>query len=74
MSKKRTLNELRQVKTFGYRPPNSNQDSNECKPLTEIEKMVKNTPNDMELGAKIRYYMKCNETGVEFIWDDFFSA
>jgi hypothetical protein len=74
MSKKRTLNELRQVKTFGYRPPISHNEKKTCEPLNEIEKMVENTPNDMELGAKIRHYMKCEENGVEFTWDEFWSA
>jgi hypothetical protein len=74
MSKKRTLNELRQVKTFGYRPPINHDEKKACEPLNEIEKMVENTPNDMELGAKIRHYMKCEENGVEFTWDEFWSA
>tara|TARA_R100001594_G_scaffold33980_1_gene62769 strand:- start:1514 stop:1738 length:225 start_codon:yes stop_codon:yes gene_type:complete len=74
MSKQRTLNELRQVKTYGYRPPTSHGEKNACEPLNEIEKMVKVTPNDQELGAKIRHYMKCNEEGVKFTWDEFWSA
>ena len=74
MSKKRTLNELRQVKTFGYRPPLSHNDEEACQPLNEIKKMVKNTQNDMELGAKIRHYMMCEEKGVDFTWSEFWTA
>ena len=45
-----------------------------CEPLNEIEKIVENTPNDMELGAKIRHYMECEENGVKFTWDEFWTA
>ena len=42
--KKRSLDELRQVKTYGYTPPEQEQ----------IKSLISVTPNDMELGEKVR--------------------
>jgi len=39
-SKKRTLNELRQVKTYGYRPPSPSREKNK-KEIKSLENEVK---------------------------------
>ena len=64
MTKKRTLNELRQSKPFGYRPPNSyfvedvpNFDNR------HIQDLIKKFPNDYDLGREIRkYYIELTHT------------
>tara|TARA_R110000765_G_scaffold63178_1_gene122817 strand:+ start:288 stop:641 length:354 start_codon:yes stop_codon:yes gene_type:complete len=53
-SKKRTINELRQVKTYGYTPPLQKNKKQKSISIEKIKSLVSTTPNDMELGEKIR--------------------
>ena len=53
-SKKRSLDELRQVKTYGYTPPTQKGTQRESVTIEKIKSLVSVTPNDMELGEKIR--------------------
>ena len=57
-SKKRTLDELRQVKTYGYTEPSVVGNTQPKYPraisIENIKSLVSVTPNDMELGEKIR--------------------
>lgn len=50
--KKRTLNEIRQEKEFGYTPPTKN--TLKTKDNLEIKNLIKKYPNDFELGKAIR--------------------
>jgi hypothetical protein len=62
MPKKRTLNELRQNKDFGYKPPI--QESETVKDYYRkvkfdsqyIVDLIKKFPNDQDLGAEIKKY------------------
>ena len=59
MTKKRTLNELRQSKTFGYQPPKSHFKLVEDAPKFDnryICDLIKEFPNDTDLGSEIRKY------------------
>lgn len=55
MAKKRTLNELRQEKEFGY--TQSNHKEKLITTIEEITEMVKNHPNDTDLGSVVRNYI-----------------
>jgi len=50
MVKKRTLNELRQEKTYGYTNPEQ--------PRPTITELINKYPNDTELGKQIRKLWK----------------
>ena len=54
--KKRTLNELRQEKEFGYKQPltKNNKINGQVTPYDKIINLVKESPNDSDLGRKIR--------------------
>ena len=58
--KKRTLNELRQEKEFGYKEP-SREKLNSKKDLqtiySDIKSLVIKYPNDCELGKNFRRYL-----------------
>tara|TARA_R110000787_G_scaffold54099_1_gene126122 strand:+ start:710 stop:1057 length:348 start_codon:yes stop_codon:yes gene_type:complete len=54
MTKKRTLDELRQNKTYGYRPPLQEDKNQQSVSIEKIKSLVSVIPNDMELGQKIR--------------------
>jgi hypothetical protein len=59
MTKKRTLNELRQSKPFGYQPPKSHFNFVEDTPNLDnsyIQDLIKKFPNDYDLGREIRKY------------------
>tara|TARA_R110000824_G_scaffold69480_1_gene178984 strand:+ start:177 stop:521 length:345 start_codon:yes stop_codon:yes gene_type:complete len=53
MAKKRTIDELRQVKTYGYVSPPEHT-KKERVTIEKIKSLVSVTPNDMELGEKVR--------------------
>jgi len=67
MTKKRTLDELRQVKTYGYTEPQSivNTTTTPKYPraisIENIKSIVSVTPNDAELGEKIRKLFVVNQ-------------
>jgi len=50
MTKKRTLNELRQEKTYGYKNPQP--------PKPTVKELINKYPNDEELGKQIRKLWK----------------
>tara|TARA_R110002167_G_scaffold262010_1_gene468703 strand:+ start:357 stop:716 length:360 start_codon:yes stop_codon:yes gene_type:complete len=52
--KKRSLDELRQVKTYGYTPPEQEHKHKESVSIEKIKSLISVTPNDMELGEKVR--------------------
>lgn len=54
--KKRTLNELRQEKEFGYKQPltKGNKINGRVTPYDKIINLVKESPNDGDLGRKVR--------------------
>jgi|TARA_R110000787_G_scaffold40097_1_gene99933 hypothetical protein len=54
MTKKRTINELRQVKTYGYTSSSQETTNRESVTIEKIKSLVSVTPNDTELGEKIR--------------------
>jgi hypothetical protein len=54
--KKRTLNELRQEKEFGYKTPTNNNKTLTIDTELIID-MVKTFPNDTDLGKNIRNYL-----------------
>ncbi len=54
--KKRTLNELRQEKEFGYKTP-TNINKTPTIDTELITDMVKTFPNDADLGKNIRNYL-----------------
>ena len=62
MPKKRTLNELRQNKDFGYRPPiQENETINNYYGKVNFDPqylvdLIKNFPNDYDLGSEFRKY------------------
>jgi hypothetical protein len=66
-SKKRTLDELRQVKTYGYTQPEDIGDMTtptkypRAISVENIKSIVSVTPNDMELGEKIRKLFFVNQ-------------
>lgn len=60
--KKRTINEIRQVKDTNYIPPLSHtniiNENVEIDP-THVVELIKNFPNDYDLGHELRtYYLK----------------
>ena len=69
--KKRTLNELRQSKPFGYKPPKSH--FNFVKGTVKFDShyitdLIKKHPNDADLGGELRKYyihLKNNEIKKE---------
>jgi hypothetical protein len=67
MTKKRTLNELRQVKEYGAGTAHTaNQTSETLKyprvlSVERIKSLVDTTPNDMELGKKVRQLFFTNQ-------------
>jgi hypothetical protein len=61
--KKRTINEIRQVKDTNYIPPLSYDAAKKEKNVeidpTHVEELIKNFPNDYDLGHELRtYYLK----------------
>lgn len=57
-NKKRTLNELRQEKEYGYRQPETKITTTNYREAYEhIQELVKKYPNDYECGGKIRSYL-----------------
>ena len=54
--KQRSLNELRQEKEFGYKHPSVQNKKINVDPQ-HIINLVRETPNDMELGKKVRGYL-----------------
>ncbi len=58
-TKKRTLNELRQSKPFGYKPPKSHFEFVEGSIKFDnyyITDLIKKYPNDSDLGKELRKY------------------
>lgn len=57
--KKRTINEIRQVKDTNYTPPlshtNIRNENAEIDPI-HVEELIKNFSNDYDLGHEIRSY------------------
>ena len=60
-SKKRTLNELRQVKTYGYRPPSPSREKN--------KKEIKSLENEVKIEKK--QYICIMETKEKSNWDTY---
>ncbi len=59
MTKKRTLNELRQSKTFGYKRPVSHFKNVDNSPKVDpryICELCEKFPNDYDLGNEVRKY------------------
>jgi len=58
--KKRTINEIRQVKDTNYIPPLSHDDAKKEKNVEidpiHVEELIKNFSNDYDLGHEIRSY------------------
>jgi hypothetical protein len=54
--KQRSLNELRQEKEFGYKHPSVKKKKINVDPQ-HIINLVIETPNDMDLGKKVRGYL-----------------
>lgn len=54
--KQRSLNELRQEKEFGYKPPVVQKKEINVDSKVIIE-LVKKYPNDMDLGKEVRNYL-----------------
>ena len=59
--KKRTLNELRQVKTYGYRPPSPSREKN--------KKEIKSLENEVKIEKK--QYICIMETKEKSNWDTY---
>ena len=59
-SKERTMDELRQVKTYGYTTPKTKVDNEYYRKVNfdpqYIVDLIRKLPNDGELGKKIRKY------------------
>lgn len=58
--KQRTLEELRQEKEFGYKPPVSHTErlkTNTNEVYEAIQEFAKQNPNDYDLGRKVRSYL-----------------
>jgi hypothetical protein len=59
MAKKRTLNELRQSKSFGYRQPTSHFKIVDNEPNLDVNyicELCKKFPNNYDLGNEVRKY------------------
>jgi len=60
MSKERTIDELRQVKTYGYTTPKTKVDNEYYRKVNfdpqYIVDLIRELPNDGELGKEIRNY------------------
>lgn len=59
-SKKRTINELRQVKSFGYTPPKTKIVNDFYRKVNfdcqHVVNLIKEYPNETELGREIKNY------------------
>ena len=61
MPKKRTLNEYRQSKDFGYKPPKNHKVVEDYYRTVNFDPqymvdLIKKFPNDQDLGAEVRKY------------------
>jgi hypothetical protein len=68
-SKERSMDELRQVKTYGYTPPKTKVDNEYYRKVNfdtqYIVDLIREYPNDKELGREIRsYYLNLKDEKI----------